>query len=85
MPAPVLERFAPAPPVIMPGTVNSVLDPSTSIVLDAYIVTPRLLSNDVVPVDCNVPPFKIMLSATTDPGTAPKFLSVEMLLNQCQH
>ena len=79
LPAPILVRFAPAPPVIMPETVRSVLDPSTSIVLDAYIVTPRLLSNDVVPVDCNVPPFKIMLSATTEPGTAPKFLSVEML------
>ena len=40
LPAPILVMFAPAPPVIIPETVRSVLDPSTSIVLDAFIVTP---------------------------------------------
>ena len=61
---------------MIPEIVKSVLDPSTSIVLDAEIVTPLLLFNAVVPVDFSVPPFKIMLSTTTEPGTAPKFLSV---------
>ena len=72
VPEPVLVK---APdPLIIPGIV-SVVDVSTSNVPDPVRVTPRLALNEILPFVFKVPPLKIILPASNEPGVAPRLFA----------
>ena len=79
VPDPALVRpKVPAPSVIAPPYV-SVLPEATSILLLAPNVMPRfVLRVTSFVVKANVPPFRLIEAAVTDPGVLPKLLSARI-------
>ena len=68
--------FVSAPEPVMTPWILEVVESETLIVPAPVIVTPLLALNVIFEVVAKLPPLKMILSTSADPGVVPKLLSL---------